>query len=126
MVVQCAPPTMLTLRPSGFRRIPLGTIHAKLQPTCICRGRRYVDGRVLAAMQKRRPNDKDETDPPRDWWWTTAAQGEFGVCSGHYQEQRRVCDRLWQRRGSSACFCRCAIAEAAPHLLFTSPPGSQR
>ena len=26
---------------SVVRRIPLGTIYAKLQPTCICRGRRY-------------------------------------------------------------------------------------
>jgi NAD(P)-dependent dehydrogenase (short-subunit alcohol dehydrogenase family) len=41
------------------------------------------------------PNDPDETHPARDWWRTTAAQGEFGVCPGHHQGQRRVRHRLW-------------------------------
>jgi len=49
-------------------------------------------------------NEQDETYPPRDWWRTSAAEGEFGVCPRHHQKQRRVCRRLRQRRGSSACF----------------------
>src|SRR4026207_2341695 len=68
----------------GFR---FGTPDASLQPTCVSDGNCDLHGRVLAAIYNPKPSHDDETYPARDWWRPTPAEGEFGFCPGHHQEQ---------------------------------------